>query len=87
MAVAEKPHCGNCGVPFMYRTTCCLVTCSRMVSWMVLMAWLRRRQRMVDSSNWGRSGPFQAPAPPPQRPVPDAPGAALFLDRAGQPDT
>ena len=27
-AVAEKPHCGNCGVPFMYSITGFVVTCS-----------------------------------------------------------
>ena len=26
----EKPHCGNCGVPFMYSATGWLVTCSLM---------------------------------------------------------
>src|SRR5215470_19105398 len=31
-AICEKPHCGNWGVPFMYSTTGCVVTCSRMVS-------------------------------------------------------
>src|SRR5882762_6186953 len=37
-ALAEKPHCGNCGVPFMYRTTgfpvtCCLMrSCASMLS-------------------------------------------------------
>jgi hypothetical protein len=36
----ENPHCGNCGVPFMYNTTEFLVTWSRMVSWM-LMGLLR----------------------------------------------
>ena len=27
---AEKPHCGNCGVPFMKSTTGCEVTCCLM---------------------------------------------------------
>src|SRR5260221_2375958 len=37
-AFAEKPHCGNCGVPFIYRTTglpvtCCLMrSCASMLS-------------------------------------------------------
>src|SRR5712664_2072636 len=37
-ALAEKPHCGNCGVPFIYRTTglpvtCCLMrSCASMLS-------------------------------------------------------
>src|SRR5260221_6346455 len=31
-ALAEKPHCGNCGVPFMYRTTGLPVTCCLMRS-------------------------------------------------------
>src|SRR5256885_16879407 len=35
-AALEKPHCGNCGVPFMYSTTGCVVTCSRIVSWVVM---------------------------------------------------
>ena len=29
-ASAEKPHCGNCGVPFMKSTTGCPVTCALM---------------------------------------------------------
>src|ERR1700682_3599351 len=32
--VAEKPHCGKSGVPFMYSTTRCLVTWSRIFSCM-----------------------------------------------------
>src|SRR6266542_1917136 len=41
-AALEKPHCGNCGVPFMYSTTGCVVTCSRIVSWMLMAGslWL-----------------------------------------------
>src|ERR1700704_1689098 len=37
-ALAENPHCGNCGVPFIYRTTgfpvtCCLMrSCASMLS-------------------------------------------------------
>src|SRR5690242_21649686 len=36
-AVAEKPHCGNCGVPFMYSTTRLSATCFLIVSWISLM--------------------------------------------------
>src|SRR5687768_6427422 len=32
VAVAEKPHCGNCGEPFMYSTTGWPSTCDLMVS-------------------------------------------------------
>src|SRR5688572_26509115 len=32
VAVAEKPHWGNCGEPFMYRTTGWPSTCDLMVS-------------------------------------------------------
>src|SRR5436309_11670251 len=41
-AAMENPHCGNCGVPFMYSTTGCVVTCSRIVSWMLMAGslWL-----------------------------------------------
>src|SRR5687768_10437045 len=32
-ASAEKPHCGNCGVPFMKSTTGCPITCALMRCW------------------------------------------------------
>src|SRR6188474_466615 len=36
---AENPHCGNCGVPFMYSTRGLPVTCCLILSW-VSIGWI-----------------------------------------------
>src|ERR1041385_8409207 len=80
-AAAENPHCGNCGVPFKYNTTGCPVTCSRIFSWMVMLAsWLRLSS--VALRYHGSMGHFTAsqdPAGPPHR-MPGDLLANLFLD-------
>src|ERR1700730_9791335 len=53
-AALEKPHCGNCGVPFMYSTTGWVVTCSRMVSCVLMAAFVESDDRWIRIvSEWG----------------------------------
>src|SRR5450432_593163 len=78
-AALEKPHCGNCGVPFMYSTTGWLVTCSRMVSW-VLIGGFRKSRRIAGYGlyrNGGGSTKFNLRAA--------GAVAGSFLDCAGEP--
>src|SRR3954463_15040188 len=54
-ASCEKPHCGNCGVPFMKRTTRLPVTCSLMRCWVSMAAILSPSTR--DPGDAGQIGP------------------------------
>src|SRR5258708_28224652 len=49
-AALENPHCGNCGEPFMYSTTGCVVTCSRIVSWMLMGSFHNARCAYCNAS-------------------------------------
>src|SRR5450755_711391 len=74
-AALEKPHCGNCGVPFMYSTNGWVVTCSRMTS-CVFIGGFRGGGRSVDTDCIGMG------ATPPEFNPDGVKG--LFLDRAGE---
>src|SRR5688500_19480934 len=59
-ARAEKPHCGNCGVPFMNSTTGCDVTCCLMRSWVSMGVILPfHPPRGVSAPDRGNCRPLQ----------------------------